>query len=180
MKMKKSGIKEIVYVGVFAAIIAVLSQITFPLPSGVPVTLQTFAVALAGALLGWKLGLCAVVVYIILGCVGAPVFAGFAGGAQVMAGMTGGFIWGFLIMVVLCGIGAAIKNKILGYGLGILGLLACHLIGVLQFMAVAGMGFGEAVLLVSVPFLVKDVVSVVLGYIFGTLVRGRLIKANLL
>ncbi len=178
--MKKLGIKEIVYVGVFAAIIAALSQVSFPLPSGVPVTLQTLAIALTGALLGWKLGLCAVVVYIILGCVGVPVFAGFVGGAQVMVGMTGGFIWGFLIMVALCGIGAVMKNKILGYGLGMLGLIACHLLGVLQFMAVAKMGFGESFLLVSVPYLIKDVVSVVLGYIFGGLIRGRLIKANLL
>ncbi len=178
--MKKTGIREITYAGVFAAIIAVLSQISIPLPSGVPVTLQTFAVAIAGALLGWKLGLLAVVVYLILGCVGVPVFAGFIGGAQVMVGMTGGFLWGFLCMVVLCGIGAGRKNKVIGYALGLLGLLSCHLLGVIQFSVVAQMSFGESVLLVSVPYLIKDVISVILGFVFGGMIRKRLRKADLI
>ena len=68
MKQKIST-RSIVAVGVFAAVIAVLSQISVPMPSQVPITLQTFAIALAGYVLGWKRGLGAVGVYVLLGAV---------------------------------------------------------------------------------------------------------------
>lgn len=87
--------RKLVYVALFAALTAVLSQISIPLPSGVPLTLQTFAVAFAGFFLGWKYGLAAIGVYVALGACGAPVFAGFTGGAYKLIGVTGGFIWGF-------------------------------------------------------------------------------------
>lgn len=106
MKKDKEGntkitTKDIVGVGMFAAVLAVLSQISIPMPSGVPITLQTFAVALAGVVLAWKLGTASVLVYILLGAVGVPVFAGFTGGAQALVNYTGGFIWGFLGMAPL-------------------------------------------------------------------------------
>ena len=70
MNSNREKITNIVMVGVFAAVLAVLSQISFPLPSGIPVTLQTFAVALCGYALGCKRGTLAVLVYIVLGAVG--------------------------------------------------------------------------------------------------------------
>ena len=88
--------KKLVYTAVFAAITACLAQITIPMPSGVPITLQTFAVAFAGFFLGAKCGLAAVGIYILLGAAGAPVFSGFTGGAPHLIGLTGGFVWGFL------------------------------------------------------------------------------------
>ena len=69
MNSNREKITNIVMVGVFAAVLAVLSQISFPLPSGIPVTLQTFAVALCGYALGCKRGTLAVLVYIVLGAV---------------------------------------------------------------------------------------------------------------
>ena len=76
----QSSIQKVVMTGMLAAVMAVMSQIQFPLPSGVPVTMQTFAMALAGYILGWRYGLASTVVYILLGAVGVPVFAGFSGG----------------------------------------------------------------------------------------------------
>jgi len=179
---KNSGIttKEVVSVGMFAAVLAVLSQISVPMPSGVPITLQTFAVALTGAVLAWKLGTASMLVYILLGAVGVPVFAGFSGGAQVLVNYTGGFIWGFIVMVLLCGIGVQMKNKMAGVLLGIAGLAVCHLFGTLQFMFVMKMGLAESFLLASAPYLIKDVVSVVLGFVIGGQIRTRLLKAGLL
>lgn len=95
----------------FAAVLAVMSQIAIPMPSGVPMTLQTFAVALAGAVLGWKLGALSALVYLLLGAAGVPVFSGMSGGLGVLLGKTGGFIFGFIFMALLCGLGAAQKNK---------------------------------------------------------------------
>lgn len=176
----KIATKTIVEIAMFTAILAILSQVSIPMPSGVPITLQTFAVALIGVVLAWKFGAVSVIVYILLGAIGVPVFAGFSGGAQVLVNYTGGFIWGFIFMAALCGVGSVMKNKVLGFAVGMAGLVICHLLGVLQFMIVMGMGFGEAFALVSAPYLIKDVISVVLAFVVGGQIRKRLIKANLL
>lgn len=172
--------KELVCVGMFTAVLAVLSQLSIPMPSGVPITLQTFAFALAGVVLSWQLGLASTIVYILLGAVGVPVFSEFSGGLHVLVGYTGGFIWGFLALVYLCGVGILMKNKVYGILLGIAGLAICHLIGVIQFMAVSGMGFVESFLLASAPYLIKDVISVILAFVVGAQIRTRLMKAGLL
>ena len=84
--------REMVLAGMFAAVLAVISQLSIPTPAGVPVTIQVFGVALVGAVLGWKLGLCSVLVYILIGAAGLPVFANFGGGIRSLIGLTGGYI----------------------------------------------------------------------------------------
>lgn len=151
--------------GVFAALLAVLSQLSIPLPSGVPVTLQTFAVALCGFTLGARKGAAAVVVYLLLGAVGLPVFAGFLGGVGILFGVTGGFLWGFIAMAALCGL----KNPWLCAA----GLVACHVPGILWFSFAAGLPLWESFLTASFPFLLKDLVSVLLAYLTArVLLRG--------
>lgn len=177
---RKLTTRTLVYIGMFAAVLAVLSQIAIPMPTGMPLTLQTFAVALTGAVLGWRLALTSTAVWVLLGAVGVPVFANFGSGLRVLAGYTGGFIWGFFIMAALCGIGSAMKNKPFGLEVGFLGLLICHVLGSLQYALIGGVGFWNSVLLVSVPYLIKDVISVVLAFSVGTMIRGRLAKAGLL
>lgn len=179
-KETKIATKEIVCAGMFAAILAVLSQISIPMPSGVPVTLQTFAVALTGVVLAWKLGTVSTLVYILLGAIGVPVFSGFSGGLHILVSYTGGFIWGFIVMTLLCGVGIMMKNKVYGVLLGMAGLAVCHLFGTIQFMIVMQMGFLESFLLASAPYLIKDVISVILAYIIGAQIRVRLMKAGLL
>ncbi len=176
---RKPSTRMLVYIGMFAAVLSVLSQISIPMPTGMPLTLQTFAVALTGAVLGWRLSLASTAVWVLLGAVGMPVFANFSGGSGILVGYTGGFIWGFFFMAALCGIGSAMKNKPFGLELGFLGLLICHVFGSLQYALIANVGFWNAVLLVSVPYLVKDVISVVLAFSVGTVIRKRLARAGL-
>jgi len=95
-------IRQLCYMSVFVAIIAVSAQIIIPLPHGVPMTLQTFTIALAGILLGPKKGGLTVLIYILLGGVGVPVFAGFLGGLGVIFGFTGGFIMSFPLFRFFC------------------------------------------------------------------------------
>lgn len=87
------------------AVLAVLSIVTIPLPTGVPVTLQTFAMAFCGYVLGWKLGGASSALYLILGAIGVPVYAGMSGGFGALLGPAGGFIFGFIPMAMLCGAG---------------------------------------------------------------------------
>ncbi len=164
---------DLVMTAVFAAIISVLSQIAIPMPSMVPATLQTFAIALCGYFLGAKKGLAAVLVYILLGAVGIPVFTGFKGGAACLFSYTGGFIFGFAAMVILCGL--PVKNKAVKIALGIAGVIALHFFGVLQYTLLTGNGFIESFLLVSAPYLIKDAVSVVLGFM-GAQAASKILK----
>ena len=170
----KNKTKQIVGIGVMTAIIAVLSQITIPLPTHVPVTLQTFAVALAGYFLGWKGGAVSALVYGLLGAIGVPVFAGWSGGFSVIVGYTGGFIYGFIVMALLCGLGAKfcsdkISGKVIAIVLGI---------GAIQYAIVANISIGKSILLVSVPYLVKDVISVVAAYLISIELVSRLAKTG--
>ncbi len=177
---KKVTTKEMVCIGMFAAVLAVCALISIPMPSGVPVTLQTFAVALTGTVLAWKFGCAATLVYILIGAIGLPVFTGFRGGVQVLAGHTGGFVWGFIILALLCGVGGMCKNRGIAILLGLFGLAICHLFGCLQFMFLTSSSFSETFLLVSFPYLLKDVISVIFGILLGEKIRRKLSKDGLL
>lgn len=78
----RSAAREISYTAMFVAIIAVCAWIAIPLPSNISITLQTMGVCLAAGFLGWKRGLIAVAVYILLGLCGVPVFQGFTAARQ--------------------------------------------------------------------------------------------------
>ncbi len=175
----KSHVQKVVMTGVCAALLAVLSQISIPLPTGVPVTLQTFAVALCGYILGPALGSLAVLVYLVIGAVGLPVFAGFSGGVGAFLGMSGGFMWGFFAISLLCGWGARLNNRIVSIALGVAGLLVCHVCGVAQFAFLTSSTFWQSAVAVSVPFLLKDVISVALAYFAAVAVVASLKRAQL-
>ena len=179
MEHSKNPIRRTVMTGVMAALLAVMSQISIPLPVGVPITLQTFAVALCGYLMGPALGTLAVVVYLALAAVGVPVLAGFSGGVGAFMGMTGGFLWGFIPMALLCGLGVRAGKKYIALLLGGAGLLLCHLAGSFQFGLVSGTSFFASVMAVSVPFLIKDAVSVVLAYLAAAGIAVSLKKAGM-
>ena len=101
MKVK---ILDIIYCGIFATITAILSQIAIPMPGGVPLTLQTFAVSLVGILLGSRKGFLSMSVYVLMGLIGLPVFSGFSAGVGAIVGPTGGFILSFPIMSFIIGL----------------------------------------------------------------------------
>lgn len=175
----KNPVQKSVLTGVMAAVLAVLSQIAIPMPTGVPVTLQTFAVALCGYILGAGLGTLSVGVYLALGAVGLPIFTEFSGGFGVFLGVTGGFLWGFLPMAFLCGLGVKRGGKVLAILLGVSGLLVCHLCGVAQFMVVMSTSFRQAFLIASAPFLVKDIISVALAFLAAAAITSSLKKARI-
>ena len=95
----KLTVRDMAYIAIFAVVMAVCSWISIPYV--VPFTLQTFAIFLAVGVLGGKRGTLAVLVYILLGCVGLPVFAGFTGGLGIVLGSTGGYIVGFLVQALV-------------------------------------------------------------------------------
>ena len=101
----KFSVRDICYAGLFAAVIAVMAQISIPMPLGVPMTMQTFAITLAAVVLGSKLSAIASLVYLALGAVGVPVLANFSGGFDKFVGPTGGFLISFPLMAYIIGLG---------------------------------------------------------------------------
>ena len=99
MAAAKSKTYDLVYIAVFAVLMAVCSWIS--VPTAVPFTLQTFAVFMAVGVLGGRRGTMSVALYIILGAVGVPVFAGMTGGIGILTGTTGGYIVVFLFSALV-------------------------------------------------------------------------------
>lgn len=172
--MRHKSLQKLISASIFSAIIAVMAQIVIPLPSGVPVTLQTFALCLCAFFLGSGWGTAAVAVYIAAGAVGLPVFSAFSGGFQVLFGATGGFIIGFIPLVFLCGLSKKISNKPVKAALCFSGLILCHIIGILQFSVLYKINFFTAALSVSLPFILKDILSVFAAYIIAKIINKRL------
>ena len=106
----KFSVRDICYAGLFAAVIAVMAQISIPMPLGVPMTMQTFAITLAAVVLGSKLSAIASLVYLALGAVGVPVLANFSGGFDKFVGPTGGFLISFPLMAYIIGLGVEHRN----------------------------------------------------------------------
>lgn len=164
--------REMVLAGMFAAVMAVISQLSIPMPTGVPVTIQVFGVALVGAVLAWRLGLCSMLVYILIGAVGLPVFANFGGGIKSLVGLTGGYIWAWPIMAALCGIQPGLKSKKADLGarilLALVGLAAVEIIGGLQWAALSGdMTLGAVFAYSLVAFIPKDIVITVIAVVIS-------------
>ena len=164
----RTAVKDLVFTAMFAALIAVCSLVSIPVGE-VPVTLQTFAVCLSAAMLGWKRGTLSVLVYILLGAVGLPVFAGMKGGVGVLAGPTGGYIVGFLLTALIIGIAAQKRErKALALVISMtLGVLLCYAVGTIWFMFVTKTGLGGAMMLCVVPFLIPDAVKIAAAVILS-------------
>lgn len=155
----------------FAAIVAVCAWISFMMPSGISFTLQTFGIALCGFFLGTKRGTVSIAVYLLIGLIGVPVFAGFNSGVGAFGGPTGGFLYGFLPFVVLCSL--RFKKAWIQWVLSLVGLIVLYLCGTVHFCLLTGMGVVPALMLTVVPYVIKDVASVVLA----KLIADRLRKA---
>ncbi len=176
--MTRSKTLDIVYIAVFATIIAVCSWIS--IPTAIPFTMQTFGVFLTMGLLGGKRGTAAIIIYILLGLVGVPVFSGFKGGVGILLGLTGGYIIGFIFtgLIMWAFEGLYRKNKVFLPISMIIGLLVCYAFGTAWFMiAYAGstgaIGLGSALMMCVVPYLLPDTAKIILA----TFLVNRLSKA---
>ena len=168
-----SNIRNTAFVGLMAAALAVISVWQIPLPFlTVPLTFQTFAVCLSGSALGRWRGALATLVYVALGTVGLPVFAGFQGGVGVLLSPLGGFIVGFLPFAFLSGIGKG-KKLYVRIMLCSIGLLICHLCGILWYALLSRVSIGAAFLAGSLPFIIKDVLFTVLAVLLARILEKR-------
>lgn len=163
--MKQSKIKNMLEISLFSALIAISSMLSIPFP--IPMTLQTFAIFLALMTLGGKNGLIAICVYISLGLVGLPIFAGFGSGIGYLLGASGGFIIGFPLAAALYLISerafGVSRRKKLVYSL--LSLAIIYAVGSLWFSFVYsnGTGFLAAITVTVLPYVIPDIIKILLA-----------------
>lgn len=164
--------KELVLMALMSVIIAVCSWIS--IPTTVPFTLQTFGVFMAVGLLGGKRGTISVLVYILLGAVGIPVFAGFSGGIGVLFGTTGGYIVGFLLSgLVYWALTAVLGEKLPIMIIAmVLGLAVCYAFGTAWFMFVYAKNTEAVGLMTALgwcvfPFIIPDCIKIALAIVLS-------------
>lgn len=177
--------KNMILCALFAAILCVFCVITIPI-GPVPVTLATFGIMLTAIILGSKKSAVSILVYILLGAVGLPVFSGFKGGVQVLFGPTGGYLWSYVFMALFIGflISKLPENKYLAMlkifiaALG--GMVICYALGTAQFMLVQRTDVIKALSLCVIPFIPLDIVKAVIASYVGFTVKKQLIKTGIL
>lgn len=155
----------------FAALISVASPVSIPLGpvTQVPITLQVFFVYLAGALLGARYGALSMVIYLVLGAVGIPVFSGPSSGPAVLFGFSGGYLFAFPVASLLGGYvarrrPATRKGDTIRVSLSaLLSLLVIYVIGVVWLSYYLGLSLLNGVLAGAVPFIPLDLLKAVVA-----------------
>lgn len=173
------SLRDMMLVSMFTAILAVLAYVAVPLPfSPVPVTGQTFGVMLIGLLLGKKRGVMSLVLLLLLGAVGVPVFSGGRAGLAVLVGPTGGYLFGWILSVVVID---AVKSKIQGFKGSVIaafvgGVVVTYLIGVPWLAASTGMTLSAAVAAGALPFLPGDLFKVIIAALTAARMPKQLMR----
>ena len=171
MVVKRCRIYDIVITALMTAVMCVASFIAIPV-GAVPVTLQTFVIYIACAVLGTKKALISVVLYLLLGVLGLPVFSSFRGGIGVLAGATGGYILGFLLIALISGLIIKVKknNRIFMFVAFFTGTLMCYLAGTLWYVVfyigeLSLNNFAGAFSICVLPFIVPDIIKMIVAAI---------------
>ena len=173
--------KDMTLIAVMAALICVAGPLSLPI-GPVPISLATFAVYLAGAVLGWKRGTLAVAIYLLIGLVGVPVFSGFSGGVQKLIGVTGGYLVGYLPCALITGLGvreADAGREQPKWTLPlymVIGTAVLYIIGTAWFMIQTGNTLGASMGMCVVPFLPGDAIKIIAATLLAWPIRNAIGK----
>lgn len=166
--------KRVARAGVMVALLAVSAQVMVPV-GPVPFTLQTLVLSMMPAALDRSSALLGIVAYVVLGALGLPVFSGFMSGIGALAGPTGGFLWGFVLGMLAAGVvGAALSGRVAAYPRALISaavlVLVSYACGTVQLMALMSLDLPGALAIAVIPFIIPDLVKVVLGSRMGVAV----------
>lgn len=169
--------RNMAYISLFTALLCVLSPLAVTLPiSPVPFTLGTFILYITIYIIGLQKGLISFLLYLLLGFVGLPIFAGLTGGPGKLVGPTGGYLVGEIFLVIILGL-LLKKSYLLGL---ILGTLVCYLLGTLWLAVLNHISFLTALGLGVLPYLPFDAIKILGAVLLAPRIRSHLIKVGLL
>ena len=178
---KKQSTSALTAAAMMAAVLCVLGPLSVPV-GPVPVTMANFGVSLAAWLLGPRYGALSVAAYLLLGAVGAPVFAGAGAGAAVLFGPTGGYLIGYLAQALIGGWAVERSGgRALWSGLGLAaGVAVSYAFGTAWFILQMGCTLPYALTVCVLPFIPFDAAKVALASVLGSILRRALHRAGLL
>ncbi|MGN1277446.1 MAG: biotin transporter BioY [Floccifex sp.] len=154
--------KDLVYIALMAVCIGLIAPLSIPVGE-IPISLATFMVMVAGIWLGWKKGCIAVALYILLGCIGLPFFAGYKSGFAVLFGTTGGYIIGYIALAFFAGL--KVNKSWMRIVNMVIGTFILYVIGTIWFMILTKMNLMTSLLYCVIPFLLGDALKIVLAYL---------------
>ena len=178
---KKLTTYQMAVTALMAAVICVLGPLTVPI-GAVPISLANFVICLTAWLLGPKFGTLSVAVYLCIGLIGVPVFSGYGAGLAKIAGPTGGYLVGYLMLALIGGLFIEKSNGnpvVSGIGL-VLGDAACYVLGTAWFVFQMQCELGYALSVCVYPFIALDLAKIVVSCVVGALLRKRLVQAGVL
>ncbi|WP_077329536.1 biotin transporter BioY [Virgibacillus siamensis] len=179
MNKQSKKLRDMLHCAMFAAITAILAQIEIPLPL-VPISGQTLAVGITATILGSRKGAVSMICYAAIGAVGLPVFAGFSGGPQVLAGPTGGYIIGFVAAAFVTG--CILEKTRFTIPMAMLantvGMVIILIIGTVQLKFIVNLDWYEALAAGVYPFIAVGFIKAFIASWIGITVRKRIMTAN--
>lgn len=168
-------IKSLTKCAVFAALLCIIAPFSL-FVGAVPVSLATFGVYLCGGALGGRKAVAAIAVYVLLGAVGLPVFSGFEGGFQKLAGLTGGYLIGYILCGFIVGEMTGKIKKFWSYPISmVLGTIACYGTGVAWFMCQTKVSLTAALSVCVLPFLIGDIIKITAASLLGFQLKRHII-----
>lgn len=178
---KTFSVQKMAIIALMTAVLCILAPISIPIfISPVPVSLGVLAVYLTAYVLSPLDATISVIIFILLGTFGLPVFSGYSGGLSKLVGPTGGYIIGFLFTVYISSLFIHMKKGIIYDIIGMItGLALCYILGTIWFSYQQGKGFIASLLLCVVPFLIGDAIKIIVAVILGTQINKRLTHLNL-
>lgn len=159
---------DLIKCAIFSSLMCVSAYIAIPIPfSPVLVTAQTAVILISAVILGTKRSFVSALIYIALGAVGLPVFSGGKGGLGIIFSPTGGYVWGFLVAVLVVGIMSRNRTKSVpkNFFVMLLGAVIIDVCGSVQFALVSNTTFLKALLLTAIPFIPTDIIKALLSSI---------------
>lgn len=180
MKASAFSVRALTLTAVMSAVLCVLGPLTVPV-GPIPLSLATLVIYLSVYLLGWKRGTVSVLIYLLIGMAGVPVFSGFAGGLGRLMGPTGGYLVGYLPLAVLSGLGVQYGGKRWLHALAMAGgTVVLYALGTAWFCIQGGFALGETLVKCVWIFIPGDVVKMAAAAFLGPFLRRRLAQARAL
>lgn len=177
----RSSIYQLTTCALMAALMCVLGPMSIPI-GPVPVSFTNLVIYLSVYLLGMKGATISYLIYLLLGAAGMPVFSGYAGGLAKLAGPTGGYLVGFILMALICGF--VMEKSHVNAGITILGMIAAtlvaYLFGTIWFVLEMKCDVWYALTVCVFPFIPFDIAKILIATVLGKMIRSALAKSNLL
>lgn len=175
---KVFSFKDLIYIALFTVAICLVAPMFFEWQAAIPVTAATGIICLTAAVIGFKRSLISVILYLLLGALGLPVFANWAGGYMQFAGRTGGYLIGFLALTAITGliVDRNPKNAYLYFVGMIAGVAGCLFIGSMWLVVFGNFTFVEAIKSGFTPFITFECVKIFLAGMVAYPLRAIVLK----